>query len=50
MDSRTPLSSACKSHLEAALENDDPSEKDFHIRQVLQACGMEDCPDEPASE
>ncbi len=40
------LSKQCKEHLETALEEDDPSEKDFYIRQVLQACGGEEYPDE----
>jgi hypothetical protein len=29
-------------HLERALQCDDPSEKDYHIRQVLQASGVGD--------
>lgn len=29
-------------HLEQALETDDPREKDFHVRQVMQAEGMGD--------
>ncbi len=40
------LSEDCKRHLESALDSDDPQEKDFHIRQVIQASGMDDCADE----
>ncbi len=29
-------------HLEQALATKDPHEKDFHIRQVLQGCGVEE--------
>ncbi|MDG5762082.1 hypothetical protein QA600_22465 [Natronococcus sp. A-GB1] len=39
------LSQECKEHLEAALEEESPSEKDYYIRQVLQACGVEDIPE-----
>jgi len=39
------LSDQCKDHLESALEREDPSEKDFHIRQVLQAGGFEASPE-----
>ncbi|QLG50488.1 hypothetical protein [Natrinema halophilum] len=42
----TGLSKGSKEHLEKALENDDPSEKDFHIRQVIQAYGVDDLPDD----
>lgn len=28
----------CISHLEAALDVEDPAEKDFHVRQALQLC------------
>jgi len=31
-------SAECRYHLEEALQNDDPAEKDFQIWQVLQAC------------
>lgn len=31
------FSEDCIAHLQAALELEDPAEKDFHIRQVLQA-------------
>ena len=44
------LSEECTVHLEEALQCDDPSEKDFHIRQVLQACGVDDLPEETVSE
>lgn len=40
------LSEDCKEHLQKALENDDPSEKNFHIRQVIQAWGVDHLPDE----
>ncbi|WP_165875179.1 hypothetical protein [Natrarchaeobius chitinivorans] len=40
------LSEQCKDHLEKALESDDPSEKDFHVRQVIQACGVDHLPEE----
>ena len=40
------LSKRCKEHLESALETEDPSEKDYHIRQVLQACGADDLSEE----
>lgn len=40
------LSAECRHHLEEALQNDDPAEKDFHIRQVLQACGVDGLPDD----
>ncbi len=40
------LRNECKEHLEIALESDDSSEKDFHIRQVLQASGVDDLPQE----
>jgi len=33
----TKLSDQCKEHLESALEMKEPSEKDYYIRQVLQA-------------
>lgn len=32
------LDDDCVEHLEAALAETDPSEKDFHIRHVLQLC------------
>jgi len=44
------LSNQCKEHLESALEMQDPSEKDFHIRQVLQAGGFEKISDEPTTQ
>ncbi|MFC3959224.1 hypothetical protein [Halovivax cerinus] len=40
------LSTECKRHLEDALDADDAQEKDFHIRQVIQASGMGDVADE----
>lgn len=42
MNSTTRLNKECIEHLEAALDTDDPTEKNFHIRQVLQMCGAED--------
>ena len=42
LDKMPRLSNECKAHLETALDSTDPSEKDFHIRQVLQAGGFED--------
>jgi len=39
------LSEGCKDHLEKALQSDEPSKKDYHIRQVLQACGVDDLPE-----
>ncbi|MFA9417068.1 hypothetical protein [Natrinema sp. HArc-T2] len=44
------LTDNCREHLEQALQHDDPSEKDFHIRQVIQACGVDDLPDESDTE
>ena len=44
------LSNQCKEHLESALEEQDPSEKDFYIRQVLQAGGVESLPDESTAQ
>ncbi|WP_255190921.1 hypothetical protein [Natronobeatus ordinarius] len=41
MSANTTLGEDCKEHLEKALEADDPSEKDFHIRHVLQVCGVD---------
>ena len=40
------LSEGCREHLEDALRTDDPTEKNYHIRQVLQACGVEDLPED----
>jgi len=40
----------CREHLDKALETDDPSEKDFHIRQVMQVCGVDHLPDESSAE
>jgi len=40
------LSADGRQHLEEALQNNDPSEKDFHIRQVLQVWGVDDLPKE----
>lgn len=46
----TKLSDECIEHLEKALHKDDPSEKDFHVRQVLQAAGVDDLPEETDSD
>jgi len=42
----TELSEACKEHLFEALSSENPSDKDYHIRQVLQISGTTDLPDE----
>ncbi|WP_171052374.1 hypothetical protein [Haloterrigena sp. H1] len=44
------LTERSQNHLEQALQTDDPSEKDFHIRQVMQMCGVDDLPDESDAE
>ncbi|ELZ22041.1 hypothetical protein [Natrinema limicola] len=44
------LSDNCREHLEQALQTDDPSEKDFHIRQVMQVYGVDHLPDESDAE
>ena len=41
----TELCEGCEDHLLAALQCDDPAEKNYHIRQVLQATAT-DIPDE----
>ena len=40
------LSETCRSHLEQALEAEDPQEKNYHIRTAMQAGFVEDVPDE----
>ena len=40
------LNEACTEHLYEALSSENPSKKDYHIRQVLQICGVSDLPDE----
>ncbi len=50
MRSGQKLSDECKEHLETALQKDDPSQKNFHIRQVLQACGVANLDEELDSE
>ena len=40
------LSEGCKDHLEKALQADNLSEKNYHIHQVLQACGVDDLPED----
>jgi|AntDeeMetageno50_2_1112565.scaffolds.fasta_scaffold34971_1 hypothetical protein len=42
----TNLTDACKEHLLAALHENSTEEKDFHIRQALQACGVDDIPED----
>lgn len=44
------LSDECRTHLELALAADDPAEKDFHIRTVMQAGCVEEVPDELGTE
>lgn len=44
------LNDQCKHHLEQALEEEDPSEKDFHIRNVLQAYVADETPNSIESE
>lgn len=39
------LSDECRTHLERALAADDPQEKNYHIRTVLQAGCIDDVPD-----
>ena len=41
MDTDETFSSMTLEHLEKALQADDPSEKNFHIRHVLQASVVE---------
>ncbi|ADD07591.1 uncharacterized protein Nmag_4065 (plasmid) [Natrialba magadii ATCC 43099] len=40
------LCNECEAHLKKALVANDTSEKDFHIRQVLQMCSVDDLPEE----
>ncbi|MEY7851584.1 hypothetical protein AB7C87_20560 [Natrarchaeobius sp. A-rgal3] len=40
----TKLSDWSREHLEKALQSDDPSEKDFYVRQVIQAEGVDHLP------
>jgi hypothetical protein len=40
----TELCEGCEDHLLAALQCDDPAEKNYHVRQVLQATAA-DIPD-----
>jgi hypothetical protein len=42
----TELNENCKEHLYEALSSEDPSDKNYHIRQVLQISGETDLPDE----
>lgn len=42
------LSEGCREHLEEALRTEDPSEKNYHIRQVIQVCGTKGVPDDIA--
>ncbi|ELY43460.1 hypothetical protein [Natronorubrum sulfidifaciens] len=50
MASNRQLSDECTAHLEQALAETDPEEKDFHVRQVLQACGVDHLPEETNNE
>ncbi|WP_247729263.1 hypothetical protein [Halovivax limisalsi] len=40
------LSDECRTHLELALAAEDPQEKNYHIRTVMQAGCVDDVPDE----
>ena len=42
------LSEGCREHLEQALRAEDPEEKNYHIRHVLQVCGSAEVPDDLA--
>jgi hypothetical protein len=44
----TKLDENCKEHLHEALSSEDPLDKNYHIRQVLQISGETDLPDELA--
>jgi len=46
----TGLGEKSRNHLEEALQSDNPSEKDFHIRHVLQASAINDSPSEIETE
>ena len=35
-----PVREGASQHLEDALEREDPSEKDFHVKQALQLLGI----------
>ncbi len=50
MTSNRQLSPECTAHLEQALAETDPAEKDFHVRQVLQACAAGQLSDETETE
>lgn len=50
MASNRRLSPECTAHLEKALAETDPAEKDFHVRQVLQASGVDQLPDDLETE
>lgn len=50
MSAEKRLPDHCLSHLERALDAEDPSEKDYHIRTVLQAYGVEDLPEDLETE
>jgi len=39
------LSEGCEHHLKKALDIDDPQEKNYHIRQVLQVSSTDDLPE-----
>lgn len=46
MSADAQLSDDCLSHLEEALDAEDPAEKDYHIRTVIQAYGVDELPPE----
>ena len=46
MGGLSQLSDECRDHLEQALATDDPTEKDFHIRNVMQAGCVDEVPQE----
>jgi len=39
------LSEGCEQHLKRALDIDDPQEKNYYIRQVLQISSVDDPPE-----
>lgn len=46
MSGLSKLSDRCREHLEQALAADDPSEKDYHSRNVMQAGCVDEIPEE----
>ncbi|WP_290816028.1 hypothetical protein [Halovivax sp.] len=45
MGGLSQLSEECRAHLEKALETDDPAEKNYHIRAVMQAGCVDEIPE-----